>query len=137
MKGQSTVNPSLSHHLDIWYINPPNHQFNTGALTLCPLWKKSPLSMTFWWKMKQSEDSKKWQGPSTKVRVGWGFQAFSAPGIKASESRVLVSNLTWQIESLANATKQGLLTINKQVQDNSERLLQARLALDLLMVKEK
>lgn len=51
--------------------------------------------MTFWWKIKESEDSKKWQGPSTKVGVGWGFQAFFAPGIQASENRILVSNLTW------------------------------------------
>lgn len=66
-----------------------------------------------------------------------GISGFLCTGNCAFENRILASNLTRQVESLANATRQGLLTVNKQVQANSKMLWQARLALDLLLVKEE
>lgn len=45
-------------------------------------------------------------------------------------------NLTLQVESLANATEEGLRDLNIQVQANTKMTLQNRLTLDLLLLKE-
>ncbi|XP_072706694.1 uncharacterized protein [Ciconia boyciana] len=119
-------------HFDI-----PNHQITLGVLTLCPLWKKNPLTPQLWGRVKRESNMDPWHGPSTATKVGWAMEALLAPGIMAFENRVLFTNLTWQMNSLANATERGLLTINKQVQANSEITLQNRLALDLLLAKKR
>ena len=55
----------------------------------------------------------------------------------ALEDRILIENLTWQVETLSRATRKGFRIINKQVQANTKMTLQNRLALDLLLVKEQ
>lgn len=65
--------------MDNLKINSPNHQFTTGDLTLCPLWRTSPLSMKFWGKIKGLENMDILHGPSSMVHTGWGFQALFAP----------------------------------------------------------
>lgn len=111
-----------------------NKQWTLGLLTLCPLWKKSPLRPQWWNRVKREDDS--WQPPSTGTQIGWVLESIFIPQVTTLQNKIVLHNLSLQVETLANATQIGLNEFNAQVQATSKMASQNRLALDLLLLKE-
>lgn len=113
-------------------LTGPIREWTLGMLTLCPLWRKEPLHPHPWLRVKRDSE---WKRPSSGVQIGWTLESIFLPGVSALENKIAIYNLTYQTESLANATQKGLQDLNTQLQATSKMVLQHRLALDFMLVK--
>lgn len=97
------------------------------------------------WGQRKRESQENEQSPGRGTKVLWTIDqnyghivlwTIFTPGYSTLKNKFILHNLTQQVESLVNSIQKGLQDLNRQLQTTSKMILQNRLALDLLLLKE-
>lgn len=85
--------------------------------------------------LEEGEDEDTWHEPSDGVKFSWALESLFAQ-VATYRNREMIYKLTGQVSRLARATKEGFRDLNIQLQSTTKMVLQNRLALDTLLLKE-
>ncbi|XP_067158591.1 uncharacterized protein [Apteryx mantelli] len=151
-RGDNSINckkkvlPAMGHTVWVkgdgtWTTHLPldgkTQPFTLGLLTLCPLWRKNPITPVSNGLVKRDQTKEEdWKKPSAGTVVGWVLESIFSPQSMSLHNKFAIDNLTGQVEVLANATQNSLWELNQQAQSTSKMTLQNRQALDLLLARD-
>lgn len=85
--------------------------------------------------LEEGADEDIWHEPSGGVKFSWALESLFAQ-VATYRNREMIYKLTGQVSRLARATKEGFRDLNIQLQATTKMVLQNRLALDTLLLKE-
>lgn len=128
-------------------VDGPATQITLGIPTLCPFWKPTKLTASeMQTRHKRDisqeigniglEEGEDWHEPSAGVKFGWVLESLFAP-ISSYRNREMLHKLLGQTERLAAVTKKGFKDLNLQLQATSRMTIQNRMALDMILLKER
>uniref|UniRef100_A0A8C3KBG7 Envelope protein n=1 Tax=Calidris pygmaea TaxID=425635 RepID=A0A8C3KBG7_9CHAR len=119
-------------------LNPihPGLQCTLGVPSLCPpYYSEKFISQGLWHpRTKRATNGTGW---TVSQQLAVWAEGFFGLGMGHLRTRIMLSNLTAQVETLADLTNDNFELLNAQVQAVSRVTLQNRLVLDMILLKEQ